>query len=1087
MKFIVALMMTFFCTTNIWAIGPTSDHHFGPWFCYDTWYKTGTSGYDSYNSYPYGQLSNAAWDQVQQTYDDLWGPGTAMSIQHVGKARPDSKMALYRYFICNQNVPSYTRRVLNMTYGLNTFSNNDKVKVAAALYVRDDYSSMANMYVDFTPALTNGAGSDYRISSAVNTNFSGSSNIVFDNASGSATAEKKKYMLMAVTVSNDHSSTYSGVTAGAEFSIQPTAYTITDYYTNVINYNANGGTGTMTQQVIETTGTLKDNTFTRAEYRFKGWSTSATGSVIYTNKATINVTADSKGVKNLYAVWQLLPPPTVNQTPSARTISYTGSAQALVNAGSVTGGTIEYRLGAGEWSTNVPTATAAGTYAVSYRVLPDQDHRNPNISATVNVTLKPKVVDHPTIALATESFVYDATAKSPEVTSVKDGATVIPVSEYAVSYTNNINAGTATVTITDKANGNYTVSGTKNFTIRKATLTAQVQNDTIIYGAEAPASRVVYSGWKGSDNISVLGGGEIYTCAYEAYQSNVGEYTISMTGRTADNYVFDYKSGKLVVNPKPASNADMSAAQVEGEALMYNARPNKPTLNVLDKERILEEGKDFTLTFKGSNPVYTESEIAPFHAGDYTVVVNYIQNYTGTKELTYNIARAPLTATALNKTVIYGDEHPEFTVRYTGWKGSDREDVLTGTLAFATPYIVSSPIGTYSITASGMDAADYIITYVEGTLTVIPATVYISGAEAYVAKFVDGTTPAVVTKPGEIIGIKCNDPLQHVTTAAFDNAEVAEGKIITFTYALEGDAALLANYDLYPTTEVFTTRGFIIEQMLPDNNHEAEAMHSSVKEGIEVYGFGYCEGSGYSLNYHLNSGYPDQYRIDYADNRFEDVDWTDLEVGGRDGIIDMLIPADLPTGDYQMTVYFRDSRFTWLESKDFQVTFHVNLPETYTQPLFNNTIALVDTCECFTDIQWYHRANSSQAWQAIEGANGFYHHIENDLTGEYFVSVKMNGVQTFTCPQIDMRSLYQSEKKMPGIIKANPSLVQDRTLVSIENMEGDSHILRVVNISGVEVLNTTFEGNETMVEMSSYLPGNYMISVDGITVKVLKK
>ena len=37
-----------------------------------------------------------------------------------------------------------------------------------------------------------------------------------------------------------------------------------------------------------------------------------------------------------------------------------------------------------------------------------------------------------------------------------------------VSYKNNIKAGTATVTITDKAGGNYTVNGSKTFTITKA-------------------------------------------------------------------------------------------------------------------------------------------------------------------------------------------------------------------------------------------------------------------------------------------------------------------------------------------------------------------------------------------------------------------------------------------------------------------------------------------------------------------------------------------------------------------------------------------------------------------------------------------
>ena len=48
---------------------------------------------------------------------------------------------------------------------------------------------------------------------------------------------------------------------------------------------------------------------------------------------------------------------------------------------------------------------------------------------------------------------------------MKDGSTTIPTSEYTVGYSNNKNVGIATVIITDKAGGNYTVSGTTTFVI----------------------------------------------------------------------------------------------------------------------------------------------------------------------------------------------------------------------------------------------------------------------------------------------------------------------------------------------------------------------------------------------------------------------------------------------------------------------------------------------------------------------------------------------------------------------------------------------------------------------------------------------
>jgi hypothetical protein len=383
---------------------------------------------------------------------------------------------------------------------------------------------------------------------------------------------------------------------------------------------------------------------------------------------------------------------------------------------------------------------------------------------------------------------------------------------------------------------------------------------------------------------------------------------------------------------------------------------------------------------------------------------------------------------------------------------------------------------------------NYDITFVNGTLTVNKATVFVSGAEVHTAKFADGHANAEVTNAGKLNGIKLNDAVAHVTTATYSSADVAEHLTITLFYELTGDANLLKNYDLQPTSDVFTTEGVIIEPFIPNEEHKPEEGEQvEVKEGIDVYAYGYCDGSGYSLKYHLNSGNPDQYKIDFADNRFDDIDWTNLETAGKDGTIEIEIPVDMPTGDYSMTVYFRDSRFDWLESQALTVTFHVNLPETYVVPLFNNTIALVDTCECFTDIQWYYRADSSEPWQPIPGANGHYYHVDGKLTGEYFVSAKMNGVPTYTCGQDDMETLYGEGDKPKAQVKAYPNPVVNTTTVTIEGSDRFDHTLRIVNIMGIEAESTTFEGNETTVDMDGYPQGNYMISVDGIVVKVMKK
>ena len=450
------------------------------------------------------------------------------------------------------------------------------------------------------------------------------------------------------------------------------------------------------------------------------------------------------------------------------------------------------------------------------------------------------------------------------------------------------------------------------------------------------------------------------------------------------------------------------------------------------------------------------------------------------------IAQAPLTITAEDSTIIYGDAVPEFIATYSGWQGQDDETVVSN-LAFSCAYQQGSYIGTYVISPHSATAHNYAISFVNGTLTVNKAHVYVSGAEAYKAKFADGHAIADVTKQGILNGIKLNDPIAHVTTAAFSSAEVAENLDITLFYELTGDAALLNNYYLDPTSDIFTHEGVIIEPFLPDNDDAPEDEEATVEEGIEVYAYGYCDGEDYKLKYHLNSGYPNQYKIEFEDSRFANVDWTPLTTTGRDGTIDINIPVDLRTGDYTMTVTFRDSRFPWLPSEPFNVTFHVNLPETYVVVLLDNTIALIDTCHCLTDVQWYHRNDASELWQPIEGATDRYYFENGGLTGEYFVKAKMNGVDTYTCPQTDVETLYDGGKKMAVVVRAYPSPAIDRVEVSIENSDVLTHMMTIVNMMGSEIEKRMFNGNKTTLDVSGYQSGNYMISVDGNVVKVIKK
>lgn len=71
-----------------------------------------------------------------------------------------------------------------------------------------------------------------------------------------------------------------------------------------------------------------------------------------------------------------------------------------------------------------------------------------------------------TIKLSQTSYTYDGKAKTPAVTVVLNGKTLVSSTDYTVSYSDNIKVGTAKVTVTGK--GNYTGSKTATFTITKA-------------------------------------------------------------------------------------------------------------------------------------------------------------------------------------------------------------------------------------------------------------------------------------------------------------------------------------------------------------------------------------------------------------------------------------------------------------------------------------------------------------------------------------------------------------------------------------------------------------------------------------------
>ena len=305
------------------------------------------------------------------------------------------------------------------------------------------------------------------------------------------------------------------------------------------------------------------------------------------------------------------------------------------------------------------------------------------------------------------SVTYNGLEQQPAVT-VKDGETEIPASEYTTSYRDNKNAGTATVTISGKDGGNYILSGSATFTIAQATLTATAEDKSVTYGSDAPAYTVSYSGFLNGDSEEDITTPPTFYSTYST-TSNVGTYPIIISSMgVATNYSFKYRKGTLTVTPATATvTADEGKTKVYGEADPELTATVTGLLNS-DSESVIT----YTLSRAEGENVGTYA-ITP--SGD-ELQGNYSVNYVS-KDFT--ITKAPLTVTAKNHAITYGDAPSNGGVSYSGFVNSDTKSVLSGTLTYTYSYSQYGDIGnSYTITPSGLTAANYNLSYNNGTLTV---------------------------------------------------------------------------------------------------------------------------------------------------------------------------------------------------------------------------------------------------------------------------------------------------------------------------------------------------------------------------------
>lgn len=240
---------------------------------------------------------------------------------------------------------------------------------------------------------------------------------------------------------------------------------------------------------------------------------------------------------------------------------------------------------------------------------------------------------------------------------------MILASEYRVSYADNINAGTATVTITDVAGGNYNVSGSTKFTIDKGTYPGTVsktvnlikgrsdaQTGTLTaadFFPEGAPEGAVISVLSESENMTMLDGGlkldstNQLTYTSRTYIVNADDQKCTVT-ISSDNY-HDI-TATLIFHLTDKETVTISGLTYTGKT--YDGKAMKPvgTLQVSgDKVPVSE----LEVTYTGIGDTTYNGTDAPTDAGTYQVTYKVREdndNYIGEKTYTFTISPKAVTA-----------------------------------------------------------------------------------------------------------------------------------------------------------------------------------------------------------------------------------------------------------------------------------------------------------------------------------------------------------------------------------------------------------------------------------------------------------
>ena len=300
----------------------------------------------------------------------------------------------------------------------------------------------------------------------------------------------------------------------------------------------------------------------------------------------------------------------------------------------------------------------------------------------------------------------------------------IPSPSPAPRRSGGISTGDVTLTLATGSTGNLHETNTYTFTMPSSdysgvnivvTFAARTSVSTTGEGAVtiADIAPQTYTGAAIAPELTVKHGetvltaGKDYTVAY-IDNTNAGNATATVS------FIGKYKADNLANKAFTISKAPLTIT-AKPKTITYG---DAPANDGVEYDGFVGGEDESKLT---GTLDYAYSYAQYGNVGSYTITPSGLTS--GNYDITFTpgtltVNKAPLTITALDKSVTYGEAAPEYTVNYSGFVHTDTKDVLGGILTIACTYTQNDAVGTYDITPSGLSAQNYAITYQKGTLTV---------------------------------------------------------------------------------------------------------------------------------------------------------------------------------------------------------------------------------------------------------------------------------------------------------------------------------------------------------------------------------